>query len=208
MNLRQKQKLQDGSAHLAEIYDTYQRPIYAHIFHRVNDMETARDLTADVFQRLLLAMQKGDKPIRNVKAWLYRTTHNLVTDFYRRQQFRDCEPLEESFAADTRDPAQEAAELIQLDGIRRAWHELTPEQRQVLSLRFLDGLACTETAEIMNKSTGAVKSLQHRALAALRREIERQEESRLTAVANAGTQAVDEKKGWILGNPSPLLGNH
>jgi RNA polymerase sigma-70 factor (ECF subfamily) len=129
----------------------------------------ARDLTADVFQRLLQAVQNGTGPQRSVKAWLFRTAHNIVVDYYRRQQFRDHEPLPQNIAAAAEGPDETAAARIMAGTVRQALRTLTPEQRQVISLKYLDGLSNTEVAKILGKSTGAVKSLQHRALAALQR---------------------------------------
>lgn len=156
---------------LAEIYDTYHLPIYRSIYRQVGEVETARDLSADVFYRLLQAVQARKGPSRDVKAWLYRTAHNIVVDHYRRRQFRRHDPLYKDFASDDLDPAQTAETHILAQSARHALNNLTPEQQQVISLKCLDGFSNNEVAAIMDKSTGAVKSLQHRALTALRREL-------------------------------------
>ena len=130
-------------------------------------MRTARDLTADVFHRLLQAVQKGKGPSRNAKAWLYRTAHNLVVDYYRRQQFRNHHPLEKDMSTGEPGPAQVAEDHALAETIREALATLTPEQSQVISLKFLDGLSIKEVASIMDKTPGAVKSLQHRGLLGL-----------------------------------------
>lgn len=156
---------------LAEIYDTYHLPIYRSIYRRVGDIETARDLAADVFQRLLHALQKGGGPSRDVQAWLYRAANNIVVDHYRRRRFRDHESLDQEPPAQTADPAQTAENNILAAAARRALNSLTDDQRQVITLKFLDGLSNQETAAILGKSPGAVKSLQHRALAALQRQL-------------------------------------
>lgn len=152
---------------LEAIYDTYQRPIYRSIYRQVGDVETARDLTADVFHRLLQAVQKGKGPSRDAKAWLYRTAHNLVVDYYRRQQFRSHLPLEKDLATGEPGPAQVAEDHALAETIREALARLTPEQSQVITLKFLDGLSTKEVASMMDKTPGAVKSLQHRGLAGL-----------------------------------------
>ncbi len=169
-------KQKDAPAHLdhqrlAEIYDTYHLPIYRSIYRQVGDVETARDLAADVFQRLLQAVQKGGGPTRDIKAWLYRAANNIVIDHYRRRRFRDHDPLDQEPAAQTVDPAQTAENNILAAAARSALNSLTSDQRQVITLKFLDGLSNQETAAILGKSPGAVKSLQHRALAALQRQL-------------------------------------
>ena len=73
---------------LAEIYDRYHQTIYRYIFRQVGDMETSSELTAEVFQRLIKAVQGELIPDQYVAPWLYRTSYNLVIDHYRRQKHR------------------------------------------------------------------------------------------------------------------------
>jgi RNA polymerase sigma-70 factor (ECF subfamily) len=160
----------DGSA-LAAIYDEFYPPIYRYIYRQVSDLETARDLTSEVFHRLLQAVQKGNGPRQDTRAWLYRTAHNIVVDHYRRQQHRQHLPLYEHVADDDADPVSEAEDRLAVAKVRQALNHLTPDQRQVISLKFLAGFSNMEVAHVMNKPVGAVKSLQHRALAALQREL-------------------------------------
>lgn len=158
---------------LAAVYDEYYPPLYRYIYRQVSDVETARDLTADLFQRFLQAVQKQNGPSQNVKAWLYRAAHNLVVDFYRRQQHRQHEALPEQVEDMTpeHNPVDLAEAHLSAEQLRTALHNLTPEQQQVISLKFLAGLSNQEAAEVMGKPIGAVKSLQHRALAALQRQL-------------------------------------
>jgi RNA polymerase sigma-70 factor (ECF subfamily) len=110
---------------------------------------------------------------RPFEAWLYRIAHARVVDHYRRQNVRLVAPLDEQLVAgDTTDPAQTAAHQ---DDVRRAWEalsSLTEDQQQVISLRFLAGYSIAEAASVLEKTEGAVKALQHRALASLRRLLE------------------------------------
>jgi len=166
----------DGD-NLAEIYDTYHLSIYRYIYHRVGEVETARDLTADLFHRLLQAVQMGKGPERYIKSWLYRTAHNIVIDYYRRCHVRRHDPRDLEFTADIPDPAGTAETHILAESARQALNSLTADQCQVISLKFLEGFSNKEAATIMGKSTGAVKSLQHRALTAMRRELGLNEKS-------------------------------
>ena len=156
---------------LAAIYDEYQQPIYRYIYRQVGDVELALDLTADVFQRFLQALQKGQGPNEKLSAWLYRVAHNKVVDYYRRSKHRNHLQLDERIVAGGESPAALAEQNISAKQVRAALVHLTPDQRQVITLKFLEGFSNVEVAEILNKPIGAVKSLQHRALAALQRQL-------------------------------------
>ena len=154
---------------LAALYDAYHGPIYAYIYRQVGDVETARDLTADVFQRLLQALRDGGGPDKQLRPWLYRAAHNLVVDHYRRQGLRNHLPLLDELADGSITPAAAAEQRQETDRIRWALRRLTAEQQQVIALKFLSGLNNAETAAVVDKPVGAVKALQHRALGTLRR---------------------------------------
>jgi RNA polymerase sigma-70 factor (ECF subfamily) len=161
---------------LAAIYDDFHPAIYRYVYRQVGDVEAARDLTADVFDRMLRAFSLGGGPERHLSAWLYRTAHNLVVDFYRRRSYRLHEPLEENLADDETDLVETAHIRLQTDRLRAAVSGLSPDQKQVILLKFLEGWSNQEVAKALDKSIGAVKSLQHRALAALQRQMSSAEE--------------------------------
>jgi len=156
---------------LAAIYDEYHQLIYRYVYRQVGDVETARDLTAEVFHRLLRTAQSGGGPDRHPKAWLYRTAHNIVVDHYRRQQHRCHLPLDDELMNANDDPVGSAERRLSGAQVRAALQHLTPDQRQVITLKFLEGLSNQEVAVVLDKPVGAVKSLQHRGLAALQRQL-------------------------------------
>jgi RNA polymerase sigma-70 factor (ECF subfamily) len=156
---------------LAAIYDDYHPTIYRYVYRQVGEVETARDLTAEVFLRFLRAVQGGSGPDRHVRAWLYRTAHNIVVDYYRRQQHRRHLPLKEDLVNGNDSPAGIVERRLSATQVRTALQNLTPDQRQVIVLKFLEGLSNQEVAAVLGKPIGAVKSLQHRALAALQRQL-------------------------------------
>jgi len=162
---------------LGAIYDDYHPRVYSYIYRRVGDVEIARDLAAEVFRRFLQALHKGSGPNENIRAWLYRVAHNIVVDHYRRQQYQKHIPIGENMVGDSPDPGQSAELSLQLDEVRMAMKQLTSDQQHILALKFLEGLTNEEVAEITGKPVGAVKSLQHRALAALQRQLVPSEES-------------------------------
>jgi RNA polymerase sigma-70 factor (ECF subfamily) len=165
---------------LGGIYDEFQPLLYSYIFRRVGDVEAARDLTADVFNRFLQATANGNGPDEHLRAWLYRVAHNIVVDHYRRQEHRQGQPLEESLVSGEAAPDAVAEHRLRCQGVRSALNELTDDQQEVIALKFLEGMSNDEVAEITDRSVGAVKALQHRALAALRRHLISQEEERAT----------------------------
>jgi len=166
--LLKRAKAYDPEA-LAEVYDRYGPRMYAYIYRRVSDAALAEDLTGDLFLRVLRAIRNDQAWGDSFIAWLYRIAHNLVMDHYRRQSPVPCLSVDDSLAAPDGDPAVIAEDAVAGKRLRAAIGRLTPDQQEVLALRFGEGLTAAQTAGILEKSTGAVEALQHRALAALRR---------------------------------------
>lgn len=166
---------------LAAIYDDCHQPIYRYVYRLVGDVETTRDLVADVFCRLLQSAQNGSNPPRNAEAWLYRTAHNIVVDYYRYQQHRRHLTLDGEMVSATEEDLVHATERrLSAAQVRAALRYLTPDQQQVIALKYLEGLSNQEVAAVLEKTVGAVKSLQHRALCALRRQLAPDKERVLT----------------------------
>jgi RNA polymerase sigma-70 factor (ECF subfamily) len=159
---------------LGELYDHYAPRIYAYIYRRVGDAHLAEDLTGDVFVRVIQAIQSERFWHTSFQAWLYRIAHNLVVDHYRRQPLATELELNERLMVAEDDPISAVAERLSHWRLRAAISRLAPGQQQVLALRFGEGMTARETAEAMDKSVGAIEALQHRALAALRRVLEKE----------------------------------
>lgn len=160
-------------AALGELYDLYAPRIYANIYRRVGDAHLAEDLTGDVFVRVLNAIQSEHFWETSFQAWLYRIAHNLVVDTYRRRPRENGLELDERLVGSEDDPLAAVAEKLSHQQLGVAIKRLTPDQQQVLSLRFGEGMTAREAAEIIGKTVSAVEALQHRALAALRRVLEK-----------------------------------
>ncbi len=157
---------------LSEIHDTFYPAIYRYVSYRLEDDQLVEDITSDVFLRLLDTFNRGVRDVRDVRAWLFGTANHLINDALRRKYRKPVENLEDHESLSTGENPEHAAELNDRQRqVRHAIRPLTNEQ-QVLSLRFALELSLDETASIMEKSIGAVKTLQFRALAALRRHIE------------------------------------
>jgi len=170
-------RAKDGeAAAFAEIYDRYQPAIYRYIFYRVEDSATAEDLTGEVFVRLVDKIDQFTYRGRPLLAWLYTIARNLVADHHRHRAQIQLLPLNERLVAGTISPKKAADRVLTQERLAAALGQLTEGQQQVIVLKFVEGMDNSEVARTMGKSVGAVKALQHRGLAALRRILEQPEE--------------------------------
>jgi RNA polymerase sigma-70 factor (ECF subfamily) len=160
-------------AALGSIYDRYAPQIYTYLYRRLGERETAEDLTAEVFIRMLDALDRGSFASTSLVGWLYRIAHNLAVDHYRRQR-PATGPLEVDIAGTGDGPCGQLERRQDAERLRRALAKLTPDQQQVIALRFGQGLQAGQVAEVLNKPERAVRSLQHRALSSLRRLLDRE----------------------------------
>lgn len=159
---------------LAGIYDQYSPKIFRFAYHLLGDREGAEDCVAETFSRFLHVLQGGRNP-DNIQAYLYRMAHNWITDSYRRQP-RMVTMDAELHADPQNDPEQTVAMNLEKERLRIAILKLPPDQRLVISLRFLEERSHEEAAEILGKTVEATRALQHRAVTALRRMLVEQEE--------------------------------
>ena len=152
----------------AAIYDRHYQAVFNYIFYRVSDAPLAEDLTADVFVRLVEKIHTftPDKPIL---AWLYTIARNRVIDHHRRHGRTTLVPLDDDLDAADDDPAAAADAHWRRTALAAALVQLTEEQRLVILLKFVEDCSNACAAAVLGKTEGAVKSLQHRALAALGR---------------------------------------
>jgi len=155
---------------LAEIYDTHSPGIYRYAMRLLGDVSLAEDCVADVFARFLKALQERRGPRDHLRAYLYRIAHNWIVDLYRRNE--QVFELSDTIRSEADVPEEEAAKRIRQKQVRKAIRRLTPEQQQVISLKYLEDWSNEEVARVMKRPVGAVKSLQHRALKSLYRFLE------------------------------------
>ncbi len=154
---------------LSEIYQALSPCLYRYAYRLLGNAADAEDIVAETFHRLLLALRHGQGPRRHLSAYLYRIAHNLITDRYRRRPLPDM-PFDEALEADADDSPEVSMPIrIAQERARAALWQLTPEQRLVITLKYFEGQSNEEVAAALGKPVGAVKSLQHRALEALRR---------------------------------------
>lgn len=158
----------DKSA-LATIYDEYSDKLFAYAVRRVGNAQQAEDFVAETFHRFLKALERGGGPEDHLQAYLYRITHNLITDHYRRSPPPPLELDEDRYSEDLNQPANVLADEMKAERVRQALQHLTPGQQQVILLRYVEGFSNREIAQTMNKSVGAVKAQHHRAISSLER---------------------------------------
>ncbi len=162
--LVQAQKLDTRA--LAEIYDLYSPRLYRYAVRLLGDACAAEDCVAETFSRFLQAVRGGRGPRDYLQAYLFRAAHNFVVDHYRHQRPED---ILNDDTPDCENTEENASLNIRQQRVRFALAELTNEQQQVIALKFLEGWENEEIARVLNKPVGAVKSLQHRALAHLQK---------------------------------------
>lgn len=148
-------------------YDRYYGPLYRYAYARLGLQEEAEDVAAQVFVQAIAKIESYRYRGRPVLAWLYSIARNLVTDRQRRAartaRISDLEP----------EVSGEMDALIDSVTLRAALARLTEDQREVLVLRFWVGLSTQEIASLLSRTPASVYSLQVRAMASLRRLVER-----------------------------------
>lgn len=163
--LLQRARLFERAA-LAQIYDLYSPGLYRYAMRLLGDQNLAEDCVADTFMRFLQALQARRGPKDFLQAYLYRVAHNWIVDRYRREP-APAEELTEHHQDDHISPEEDTNQRLRQERLRSALRCLTPDQQQVVSLKYLEGWENEQIARTMKKPVGAVKSLQHRGLAAL-----------------------------------------
>ena len=162
---------------LSELYDRYETKIYSYIYRRTGQQPLAEDLTAQVFLKMLEALHGGKAWHSSFSGWLYRIAHNLVIDHYRRRDRDQQVAIDDApvLIAGNDNPVRVAEQHLETDKLRSAISRLTDEQGEVVCLRFLEGYSINEVANMMDKTEGAIKALQYRAVATLRQLLENEQ---------------------------------
>ncbi len=157
---------------ITRLHNLYFPAVFRYARYRLSDPQVAEDVAAEAFTRLLEHAHSGRGPRTSIRGWLMRTTANLVNDYYRVQYARPTEELTEFHPSDLPSPAAAAESSEEKHALAAALQTLTTEHQHVLALRFGSGLSLEATAEALDKKANAIKALQFRAVAALRRQME------------------------------------
>jgi len=154
---------------LTQIYEENFDRIYRYIVVKIGDRTEAEDMTQQVFLKVLQSISSYKWRGMPFASWLYRIAHNQIVDYLRRKSRRATVPLDDScVGGGGGDLTRRAEQKLQIEEIAAAARRLTRAQQEVISLRFAGELSIAETARAMGRSVGAVKALQHSAIAALR----------------------------------------
>ncbi|MCW2783878.1 MAG: sigma-70 region 2 domain protein [Marmoricola sp.] len=147
-----------------QLYDHYQPSVHRFLYYRVGSMTLAEDLTAETFFRALRSMHSFRWQGKDYGAWLMTIARNLTADHFKAGRTRLEQTTEDMQTLDstTESPEVEVLASLTNEALLRALGELPTEQRECLIMRFLQGLSIAETAEILGRSSGAVKQLQLR----------------------------------------------
>jgi len=156
------------------LYEHYVDRIFNYVYYRTGNQHDAEDLTARVFFRAMRKIPQYQERGLPVSAWLYRIAHNLVANWHRDRGRRPEISLDEGFASI---PHSEHPEFTLLQSEERGYllqiiRDLPPERQQLIILKFVEHMSNAEIGQIMGRTEGAVKSLYHRTLLALRFDME------------------------------------
>lgn len=159
------------------LYERYVDQVYNYIFYRVGNHQDAEDLTARTFFRALKHIGKYEERGVPMSAWFYRIAHNLVANWHRDQGRHPLAPLEAAPASSSPD----MPETVTVENEKRAWllsavRRLPDDRQQLLVLKFVERLSNAEIGAIMERTEGAIKSLYHRTLIALRQDLKHSQE--------------------------------
>jgi RNA polymerase sigma-70 factor (ECF subfamily) len=164
---------QNGDAEaFGQLYDAYVERIYRFIYFRVDDQQTAEDITSHVFLKAWSNLHRFRFSRTPYLGWLYTIAHNAVIDHYRtRKPTTALEDVQLS-QPDYSEAVENKIDLtVEMNTIKAAMQNLTHDQQQVLTLRFIEGMSNTEIAKQLGKREGAVRALQMRGLQSLARQL-------------------------------------
>ena len=157
------------------LYERYVGRIYSYIYYRTGNHYDAEDLTSRVFFRAMHHIENYQDRGLPFSAWLYRIAHNLVANWHRDNSRRKEIPLDERYIARDRSGDYPESALVEVEERQRLLgmiRQLPVDRQELLILKFVDHMSNQEIAQIMGRTEGAVKSLYHRTLLALRDDLQ------------------------------------
>ena len=163
---------QDKEA-FGQLYEQYVDRIYSYVYYRMGDSAEAEDLTAKIFMRAMKHIPTYTDQGVPFSAWLYRIARNLVANWHRDRQRRRTIALDDiaHWHVGGESPEFIAQWQEERETLLIALRQLPADRQELLILKFVDRLSNAEIGDIMGRSEGAIKSLYHRTLLALREEL-------------------------------------
>lgn len=155
-------------AALQLLHHRYYEPVARYIKFKVGDSQTVEDLSGEVFVRVIQGLKRGQGWQDSPQGWIMGIARHVVADHYRQKERAPEVELSEHLAAQTEtNPAYQAMLSDRKRVLHQAIQQLGEEQRDVILLRFMEGVDIRVVAKAVNKTPGAVKALQYRALRVL-----------------------------------------
>lgn len=164
----------EDTAAFGELYTRYVNKIYNYVYYRTGNHHDAEDLTSRVFYRALAHINRYTDRGVPFSAWLYRIAHNLVANWHRDRGRKKVIPLDEHITSGMKfDAPEEVAESQEEEArLLASIRDLPSDRQQLLILKFVERLSNAEIGAVMDRTEGAIKSLYHRTLLALRSTME------------------------------------
>jgi RNA polymerase sigma-70 factor (ECF subfamily) len=150
------------------LYEQHHSSIYRYTYYRTGNAQAAEDITADVFLKMVQALPgfHGSSPA--FRGWLFQIARNLSIDHLRRYIAHPVDYLREDLFAPNSHTENSVDHSLEAQSLHTALNQLNDDQKDVILIRFVEGLPLAETARVLHKSEDSVKGLQRRALEALR----------------------------------------
>lgn len=159
-----------NSIHFQALYKTYYNKLKGYLYKRVQNREEAEELTQEVFYRFYRQCKKGQIDYEKSEPYLYRSAQNALYDLWRKKgrnpKIISMEPFEESGKAFSKE--EEKLDNLLVTELMK---ELSEQEERILRLRILEGYSVKETAGILQKPEGTIKSIQYRALKKLKKAV-------------------------------------
>jgi RNA polymerase sigma-70 factor (ECF subfamily) len=157
---------------LEELYLLHFDRIYSYLHMSVGNRHDAEDLTTQTFLRMLESINRFRWQSAPFSAWLFRIAHNLAMDHFRaNRRWQPEEEVPEVPGSEEASAEEQAMHQIGRESMLELIEKLSTEQQQVLTLKFVFNFPNAEVATILGKTEGAIKSLQHRALVSLQKQL-------------------------------------
>ncbi len=159
---------QGDSRATGQLYEMNYASIYRYLYYRTGDVQVAEDLTAEVFLKMVQALPAYRQTNSTFRTWLFQIARNLAVDYYRRTSTHGMVPLDDEGTMGEDGVDETVDVIITRQTLQDSLSKLGDIQRDVIVLRFVEGLSLEEVAEVLHRSEDAIKGLQRRGLSLMR----------------------------------------
>ncbi len=150
------------------LYSRFHQSIYRYLYYRTGDPQIAEDLTSEVFLKMVQSISAYRVEGTPFAAWLFQVARNQAIDYYRRRNNHPIVAIDEDLEGKETDMDSTVDFHLTTADLAKALSKLEHTQRDVILLRFIEGMSIAQASQILHKSEDAIKALQRRGLIALR----------------------------------------